>query len=222
MSIQAPLRIWGLSCRGSAEEVARARRWTREALRDCPCVKDAVLIVSELATNAVTHTASGHGSGTFRVILVLTETMLAISVIDSGGTSDVPRVNHARDDAVHGRGLYLVAALASRLEIARDAHGHTTIAALPLKPAEQATSTPRHVPPADQLTRTRPMSRHRRPRRTQEPPRLNPTPVQRLSPPSGVRPRLTSRTGPRHTPWAATRPPLPAWPCDGYEPAPAT
>ena len=52
-------RVWGFTCPGSPEEVGRARRWTRDILRESSCADAAELIVSELGSNAVLHTASG-------------------------------------------------------------------------------------------------------------------------------------------------------------------
>lgn len=139
MSIQAPSRVWELTCPGTPEEVARARRWTRDILHDLPCVDDAVLIVSELVTNAITHTASGHADGRFHIVLARSDTALALSVTDRGGTADVPHINHAPDDAINGRGLQLVSQLALHLETVGDAEGHTTTVAIPMKPADETT-----------------------------------------------------------------------------------
>ena len=42
---------------GSAEQVGRARQFVGQVLGECPAADDAVLLTSELVTNAVTHTA---------------------------------------------------------------------------------------------------------------------------------------------------------------------
>lgn len=55
---------------------------------------------------------------------------------DSGGTHTTPRPAHPDDDATHGRGLALVAALATRLHIHGDHHGHTITAELPPIPRQ--------------------------------------------------------------------------------------
>ncbi|CAL2066726.1 protein of unknown function [Streptomyces murinus] len=65
MSIR--VQVWGLSCPGFPEEVSRARRWTRDILRGSPLADDAALIVSELSTNAIRHTASGLACGSFHL-----------------------------------------------------------------------------------------------------------------------------------------------------------
>jgi len=65
---------------------------------------DALLIASELATNAVTHAASP-----CRLRLSLTETSLRIDVIDTGLGTPEPQPESFTEE--HGRGLHLVAAL---------------------------------------------------------------------------------------------------------------
>lgn len=124
------VRVWGLSCPGFPEEVSRARRWTREILRDRPCADDAALIVTELGTNALRHTTSGSPLGAFHVALALTDQVLAISVTDTGGTSSAPQIQHPGTTATHGRGLGMVTALASHIEIHGDHHGRTITAEL--------------------------------------------------------------------------------------------
>jgi anti-sigma regulatory factor (Ser/Thr protein kinase) len=90
----------------------------------------AELIVSELGSNAVVHTASGNAAGTFRVSLALSDHVVTISVTDSGGTKTPPQVGHPGDDDTHGRGLGRVTALAHPVETLGDHHGHTVTAHL--------------------------------------------------------------------------------------------
>ncbi|MEV0280466.1 ATP-binding protein [Streptomyces sp. NPDC050610] len=124
------VRVWGLICPGSEEEVARARRWIRDILSAHPCADDAELIVSELSTNALTHTASGSETGTLQITLAVTPLFVAISVTDDGGHPTAPHVTHAADDATHGRGLSIVMTLAARLDITGNDHGRTVTAEL--------------------------------------------------------------------------------------------
>ncbi len=125
-------RVWGLSCPGSLEEIGRARRWTRDILRETVCVDDAALIVTELGANALLHTASGQREGTFRVTLTRTGDAVTIAVSDSGGTFQAPHVEHPSEDNPHGRGLRLVTQLADRVEINGNEHGRTVTAHLNL------------------------------------------------------------------------------------------
>ncbi|MBM7442564.1 anti-sigma regulatory factor [Streptomyces sp. HB132] len=89
------------------ESVAGARRLTRARLADWRLAGDvhdaAVLIVSELVTNAIVHTASA------RVVCELRcdEGRLRISVQDQGHQPGGPRLSLTAEGE-HGRGLLLV------------------------------------------------------------------------------------------------------------------
>lgn len=121
-------RVWGLTCPGLPEEISRARRWTRDILRDSPMADDAELIVSELSTNAVLHTASGLEAGSFHLALAVSAQVIALSVTDDGGTGTAPKVEHRDQEAEHGRGLGMVSALAHRV-VAHGSHGGYTVTA---------------------------------------------------------------------------------------------
>jgi anti-sigma regulatory factor (Ser/Thr protein kinase) len=123
-------RVWGLSCPGFPEEISRARRWVREILGEQPCADDAVLIVSELGTNALRHTASGEPSGAFHVVLALSKHALAISVTDDGKSDTSPEVKHPGPEATQGRGLDMVSLLATHLDVRPSSHGQTVTAEL--------------------------------------------------------------------------------------------
>jgi len=81
---------------GRADQVARIRREIAAHLDACPAVEDAVLIASELASNAVTHSGS-HGEF-FTVRCQLYPDYVWIEVEDLGGEW------HCRhpDDRPHG------------------------------------------------------------------------------------------------------------------------
>ncbi|WP_369235501.1 ATP-binding protein [Streptomyces sp. R21] len=123
-------RVWGLTCPGFPEEVSRARRWTRDILRGSPFAEDAELIVSELSANAILHTASGHESGSFHLALAVSSQVVAVSVTDDGGTGTAPKVEQPDQEAVHGRGLGMVSALAHRVVVHDSQVGHTVTAEL--------------------------------------------------------------------------------------------
>jgi len=80
----------------------------RRLLDGCPVADDVILCVSELATNAATHSDSRKSGGTFTV---RTESRpgadIRIEVEDNGG----PWISVAPDPS-HGRGLGIVRALA--------------------------------------------------------------------------------------------------------------
>ena len=78
-------------------------------------VNDVQLVVSELVTNAVAHTASGE-PGRFVTVEVssLDAVTAYIEVVDDGATATAPEVRKADADECGGRGLWLVEAVAAR------------------------------------------------------------------------------------------------------------
>ena len=73
-----------------------------------PVADDLVLLASELATNAILHSRSGHPDETFTVRASIYPGAYAlVEVIDHGG-----RWTPGDDDDEHGRGLAIVAILA--------------------------------------------------------------------------------------------------------------
>ncbi|MER7196227.1 ATP-binding protein [Streptomyces sp. NPDC000188] len=99
----------------SARDTVRDRLRAWKVPGDTCC--DAVLLVSELTTNAVLHTDSGH------VLCGLTltgdERCLRIELHDDGRTPVRPPEHHAGPEEENGRGLFLVQQLADRWGSAR-------------------------------------------------------------------------------------------------------
>ena len=106
---------------GRSDQVSPARQFVREILGDDPCATDAVLLTSELATNAVVHTASGDG-GSFHVTVRQVPPLVRVEVSD-GGSSAAPTVDPGERLAPSGRGLLLVEHLASRWGHRGSPHG---------------------------------------------------------------------------------------------------
>jgi serine/threonine-protein kinase RsbW len=99
---------------GRRDQVAAARRFVTSLLgRGSDLEETARLLVSEAATNAVLHSASGEEGGSFEVRCRLAPERLRVEVHD-GGAPQSPgrRVHHL--DALTGRGLELVDVLAAR------------------------------------------------------------------------------------------------------------
>lgn len=71
---------------GRTDQIRHARALITGFLSDCPSAADAVLLVSELATNAIQHTASGHPGGTFTLRAEITTTGFRAEVEDQGST----------------------------------------------------------------------------------------------------------------------------------------
>ncbi|MGH3067610.1 MAG: helix-turn-helix domain-containing protein [Streptosporangiaceae bacterium] len=65
--------------------VGAARAFLAAILDDCPAADDAILCVSELASNAVLHSASRQPAGTFTVCAELSGDGIWIGVKDNGG-----------------------------------------------------------------------------------------------------------------------------------------
>ncbi len=96
----------------AAHAGALARRFIADRFGDhlAPAaLRDAQLVISELATNAVVH-----GEGRITLQAALHDDSLRIEVVDEG-TDNVPEIReHAEHDAPGGRGLHIVAALSRR------------------------------------------------------------------------------------------------------------
>jgi DNA-binding NarL/FixJ family response regulator len=90
-----------------ATSVSAARRFVAATLKEwdlAPLLDDALVVTSELATNAITHAESG-----CHIRLSVTSTTLRIDVIDTGSGTPEPQPESATEE--HGRGLHLVDAL---------------------------------------------------------------------------------------------------------------
>jgi serine/threonine-protein kinase RsbW len=97
------------------DQVGMARALVREVLGDTPVTGDAVLVCSELATNAILHSASSQPGGSFTVrVEVRPGDHAWIEVQDQGGRW----VHQPR--ASGGRGLAMVDELATHWDIRGD------------------------------------------------------------------------------------------------------
>ena len=104
--------------------MAAARRFVASAIHSGSPARDVSrLLVSEAATNAVLHSASGDG-GTFSVQYVISDDLLRVEVHDGGGpTGPRRRVHHL--ESVTGRGLDLFDALSDRWGVDGTPNGWT-------------------------------------------------------------------------------------------------
>ncbi|MEU7878278.1 ATP-binding protein [Microbispora bryophytorum] len=134
--------LWRLSRHflGRPASVTEARRFITATLGAWPVVESAELIVSELATNAVRHTASARFGGKFIVSIQAEPDQVWLGVADGGGPG-VPRLVRPTEDE-GGRGLFLVASLADNWGVYGNQAGRTVWALLkvdPIATAAQAT-----------------------------------------------------------------------------------
>ncbi|HET7016643.1 MAG TPA: ATP-binding protein [Streptosporangiaceae bacterium] len=114
---------------GQAGQVRIVRWWLTDQLGGPAACDDVVLACSELAANAIIHSDSGQPGGVFTVRLAIDHGFVRIEVIDQGGQwPGERRPSHAtelEDGSQCGRGLRIVAALASAWGIAGDQEGRT-------------------------------------------------------------------------------------------------
>ena len=97
---------------GAAGQVGRARLFVGDVLDGCPVADDAVLLTSELVTNAITHTASGKG-GKVIVTVYRADTRVRVEVQDDG-SEQAPVAHLVGEARESGFGLELVELIADR------------------------------------------------------------------------------------------------------------
>lgn len=97
---------------GSKQEIRSVREWVGRVVDGSDVADDVVLLSSELATNAVLHSASG-GDGTFTVLVLAEGGLVRVEVHDRG-SAGVPAIRQPRQPAESGAGLSLVECIADR------------------------------------------------------------------------------------------------------------
>ena len=120
---------------GRADQVAAARRFVASHLRRGSAREVSSLLVSEAATNAVLHSASGHSAGSFVVQYALSDHRLRVEVSDDGGPSEPRRRVHGIE-SLTGRGLELFDGLSSRWGVDGGPAGRVVWFELDLEDAE--------------------------------------------------------------------------------------
>jgi anti-sigma regulatory factor (Ser/Thr protein kinase) len=108
---------------GRSDQVAAARSFVRQSLGSLPVPDEAVLLTSELCTNALQHTSSGSG-GTFTLTVVREVGRARIEVRDGGSPRD-PVTQPPDADSEGGRGLELVEVLADHWGYRGNQNGRT-------------------------------------------------------------------------------------------------
>ncbi|MEU8145107.1 ATP-binding protein [Nonomuraea sp. NPDC048901] len=99
---------------GVAQSVAVARHCVVEMLAAAGHrgLEEVQLIVSELTSNALIHTASGLHGGVVTVEVIAVDTEIVRVEVTDDGADTVPRSRASGDDDCHGRGLWLVEQIA--------------------------------------------------------------------------------------------------------------
>ncbi len=106
---------------GSPEEIHNVRAFVAQLVDGCPVADDVVLLSSELATNAVLHSASG-ADGTFCVSVLAESEQVRVEVHDLGSDT-TPSVRRSRQPSESGVGLSLVEMIAGRWGFHGGEHG---------------------------------------------------------------------------------------------------
>jgi len=117
--------LGSLTLPGRPEHVREARSFVAKALGDLhPGLDNAILLTSELVTNAVMHSNSHCDGGTVTVLVVESDGGVRIEVADAGSDLSAPVV---RGDvyASDGHGLFLVQTLADQWGYVREKGGTT-------------------------------------------------------------------------------------------------
>jgi len=130
---------WCRTFPGEERQLGMVRRWLASLLPECPARDDVALVVTELAANAVQHTASGRG-GEFAVDVAVSQVMARVCVTD-GGSPEGPRVV-ADPDGERGRGLVVVANLSARTGVCGDHRGRRVWADVPWVDASATAPAP--------------------------------------------------------------------------------
>jgi anti-sigma regulatory factor (Ser/Thr protein kinase) len=105
------LTLGRLTLAGLPQNVRPARRFIADTIgethRQCDT---ALLLTSELVTNAITHSRSGRPGGTLDLVVSATCSALLISVTDDGSEAGLPAMRNP-PGGVNGNGLVLVDSL---------------------------------------------------------------------------------------------------------------
>jgi len=95
---------------GTLDQLAEVRRFVRLTAGGHEAMRLAELVTSELAANAVLHSASGEPGGWFTVETRFAPNEVTVAVTDMGAERE-PAARTADIEAVSGRGLWMVETL---------------------------------------------------------------------------------------------------------------
>lgn len=124
-AVPAPVIAGSLTLPGQTRNVAEARAFVAKTLGPRhPCRDTAVLLCSELVTNAVVHSSSGLPGGTVTIVVLRLTDAVRVEVIDHGSTASTPVVK-GEVLAPDGHGLFLVDQLADSWGYVLDQVGTT-------------------------------------------------------------------------------------------------
>jgi hypothetical protein len=129
------MSYWSRSFPGLAEHLTEVRQFTQMVLGDAPGVDLVLMAVSELAGNAIVHTASGEPGGQFVVHLAVFADRWQVRVDDQGSPTEprvlVDLIDDEVGDSESGRGLAMVAAIAREWGVLGDRYARAVWAEIP-------------------------------------------------------------------------------------------
>lgn len=130
--------LGSLEIPGRPEHVREARAFAARILASLgPAAETAVLLTSELVTNAVRHSRSRRPGGTVSLVILEGPDGVRVEVTDDGCETGVPVVK-ADTFASDGHGLMLVQSLAAQWGYLRSGAAGTTVWFRLARPAAQA------------------------------------------------------------------------------------
>ncbi|MWA07306.1 ATP-binding protein [Actinomadura sp. LD22] len=121
---------WRREFHGKTDQIRLVRAFAAHLLAGFPSLDDILLVLDELAVNAVRHTRSGNEGGRFTVEISVDVAGVIVYVTDQGGP-DEPRLRDITELAEGGRGLLTVEALATTWSCTGDARARTVRATFP-------------------------------------------------------------------------------------------
>jgi anti-sigma regulatory factor (Ser/Thr protein kinase) len=121
---------WRREFHGKPDQIRLVRAFAAHLLPEFPSLDDVLLVLDELAVNAVRHTRSGDDGGRFTVELSADVAGVIVYVTDQGGPGE-PRLRDIVDLAEGGRGLLTVEALTATWSWTGDVRARTIRATFP-------------------------------------------------------------------------------------------
>jgi DNA-binding XRE family transcriptional regulator len=109
-ALATPLIAWSRAFPASPPQIREARRFLATILDGCPAADDALLCLSELATNALVHSRSRESGGCFTIHAQRQGSQVRVEVRDQGGPWTPPALTDPGEQ--NGRGLAIVSQLA--------------------------------------------------------------------------------------------------------------
>lgn len=126
---EAPM-YWRREFHGTPDQIRKVRTFAAHLLTGFPALDEVLLVLDELAVNAIRHTRSGDDGGRFTVDISMDVAGVIVYVTDQGGPGE-PRLCSLAVLEEGGRGLLAVEALAATWSWSGTSNGRTVRATFP-------------------------------------------------------------------------------------------